>query len=153
MSTSWHVSPGISLHTKLPGSSTHSPLPSTLVQVLLLSLEGNNPSSQTYLTSEPSEKGSDCPLTSTLPLYGAAGEPQVRAVRSGLITMLTVHDYTLRGRHYFTLDSELIVGLLLRPGAGVCWNSCWTVNIKHTQKINLKYQWVQRYWWGLLHLS
>ncbi len=40
--------------------------------------------------SEPSEKGGDCPLTSTLPLDGATGEPQVRAVRSGLITMLTV---------------------------------------------------------------
>ncbi len=60
------------------------------MQVLILSSKGNNPLLQRYLTSEPSEKGGDCPLTFTSPLEGAVGGPQVRAVRSELITMVTV---------------------------------------------------------------
>ncbi len=72
-----YISPGLSLHTKLQGFSTHSPLPPTSVHVLVLTLGGNSPSSQWKVTSEPSEKGGVSPLMSTLPLDGAVGEPQV----------------------------------------------------------------------------
>ncbi len=72
-----YILPGLSLHTKLPGFFTHSPLPATSVHVLVLTSGGNSPSSQWKVTSEPSEKGGVPPLMSTLPLDGAAGEPQV----------------------------------------------------------------------------
>ncbi len=55
----------------------HVPTPPTLSHVLDISPAGNSPSSQRKFTTESIEKSTVWPLTSTLPLKGTAGEPQV----------------------------------------------------------------------------
>ncbi len=69
------------------------PTPPTFSHVLVISPAGNSPSSQRKFTIEPNEKGGVPILTSTLPLDGAAGEPQVMAERKKFCSNSHYSDY------------------------------------------------------------
>ncbi len=83
-------SPGISLHVMFV-SGFQVPTPPTFSHILDISPAGNSPLSQYKFTTESIEKGNVRPLTSTLPLEGATGKPQVTSERRGyIVTIMTV---------------------------------------------------------------
>ncbi len=75
-------SPGMSLHVVFV-SGFQVPTPPTFSHVLDISPAGNSPLSQYKFTTESIEKGDVRPLTSTLPLEGATGGPQVTSKEGG----------------------------------------------------------------------